>query len=67
MVPVAVITNLSAKGFDHQLAHHILNNPSLRKKLINNIERLLRYNDFKGVNIDFEEVRSEDRTALNLS
>ncbi|MDA3130037.1 glycosyl hydrolase family 18 protein [Aliibacillus thermotolerans] len=66
MVPVAVITNLSAKGFDHQLAHHILNNPSLRKKLINNIERLLRYNDFKGVNIDFEEVRSEDRTALNL-
>ncbi|MBE3570949.1 MAG: glycoside hydrolase family 18 protein [Bacillales bacterium] len=66
MVPVAVITNLSAKGFDHQLAHHILNNPSLRKKLINNIERLLRYNDFKGVNIDFEGVRSEDRTALNL-
>ncbi|MDQ0162159.1 glycosyl hydrolase family 18 protein [Aeribacillus alveayuensis] len=63
--PVAVVTNLSSRGFDPDMSHHLLTNQATRKNLINNIDRLLRTHDYKGVNIDFEGLRPQDRQAFN--
>lgn len=64
MEPVAVVSNLSAEGFDPQLVHHLLNNSRLRGILVQNISNLLHQYDFKGVNIDFEQVKPQDREAF---
>jgi spore germination protein len=65
VIPYATVTNLSAKGFDDNLAHHLVINSSLRKKLVNNIHSLLHQNDYKGVLIDFEGLQPEDRQHFN--
>lgn len=64
-IPFAVVTNLSEKGFDRDLAHHLLTNPAKRKQLIQNIGRVLREHDYKGVNIDFEGVAPADQQAFS--
>lgn len=63
--PYATLSNLSEKGFDPDLTHHLLSNKWRRKNLINNIYLLLHNNDYKGVVIDFEQVRLKDRSHLN--
>jgi spore germination protein len=63
--PYATLSNLSEKGFDPDLTHHLLGNKQRRKKFIDNIYLLLHNNDYKGVVIDFEQVRLEDRSNLN--
>ncbi|MEH7381099.1 glycosyl hydrolase family 18 protein [Bacillus sp. JJ1533] len=63
--PYATLSNLSEKGFDPDLAHHLMSNKWRRKNLINNIYSLLHKNDYKGVVIDFEQVRLKDRSHLN--
>jgi spore germination protein len=63
--PYATLTNLSEKGFDPELTHHLLSNEWRRKTLINNIYLLLHNKHYKGVVIDFEQVRLEDRSHLN--
>ncbi|MBO8170830.1 MAG: LysM peptidoglycan-binding domain-containing protein [Bacillaceae bacterium] len=63
--PVAVVTNLTKKGFDPELAHIILHDPVTRDRLIQNIRDLLRSKDYKGVNIDFEGLKPDDRKAFN--
>ncbi|BCJ88289.1 glycosyl hydrolase family 18 protein [Effusibacillus dendaii] len=63
--PVAVVTNLTQKGFDPELAHRLLKTPKLRRKLIQNIDILLRTQGYKGVNIDFEQLYPQDREFFN--
>ncbi|KKI89820.1 glycoside hydrolase [Bacillus sp. SA1-12] len=63
--PYATLSNLSEKGFDPDLTHHLISNPWRRKNFINNIHSLLHSNDYKGVVIDFEQVRDKDRSNLN--
>nr|WP_295970788.1 glycosyl hydrolase family 18 protein [uncultured Bacillus sp.] len=63
--PYATLSNLSEKGFDPDLTHHLIKNMWQRKKFINNIYTLLHTNDYKGVVIDFEQVRPKDRSNLN--
>jgi spore germination protein len=65
IVPYATLTNLSEKGFDPELTHHLISKPVLRSKLIENIYGLLNRHDYKGVVIDFEQVRPDDRNLLN--
>ncbi len=65
VVPYATLTNISNKGYDPDLIHQVLDNPSLRKVFINNIYALLDSHDYKGVVIDFEMVRPQDRENLN--
>lgn len=55
--PLAMITN----KFNSDLAKTLLENPANRKLLINNILNTLKTNNYKGVNIDFENVYYYDR------
>ncbi|MFF2448885.1 glycosyl hydrolase family 18 protein [Neobacillus sp. NPDC058068] len=66
LLPYATITNLSEKGFDPNLTHRLIGTPWLRKKLVNNIYSLLDSHDYKGVVVDFEQVKTQDRDNLNL-
>ncbi|WP_066070873.1 glycosyl hydrolase family 18 protein [Neobacillus soli] len=63
--PYATVTNISLKGYDPNLIHKILSNSNLRKSFINNIYTLLDSQDYKGIVIDFEMVRPQDRENLN--
>ncbi|QGQ45151.1 glycosyl hydrolase family 18 protein [Metabacillus sediminilitoris] len=65
LAPYATLSNLSEKGFDPDLTHHLISNPWKRKNFINNIYSLLHTHDYKGVVIDFEQVRLKDRSNLN--
>jgi spore germination protein YaaH len=57
---LAVVRN----EFNGELAHDILSSPTSTNNLINNIEKSLAANNYKGVNIDFELLYSKDREAF---
>lgn len=57
LLPYATITNLSEKGFDPNLTHRLISTNWLRKKLVNNIYSLLDIHDYKGIVVDFEQVK----------
>jgi len=59
--PLVTITNLSAEGFSSDIVHQVLNNPTARTNLVNNILFLVTNRGYGGVNIDFEMVLAEDR------
>ncbi|MBT2573642.1 glycoside hydrolase family 18 protein [Bacillus sp. ISL-51] len=59
--PHAVITNLTGGGFSSDLAHQVLQNPSARTNLVNNIVSLTTRKGYGGVNIDFERISEADR------
>ena len=65
LFPFATLTNISKKGYDSDLIHRLLVNVSLRKTFIKNIYSLLDSHDYKGVVIDFEQVKPQDRANLN--
>lgn len=54
---LAVVRN----EFNGALAHDILSNSNTRSKLVSNIQNSLAANGYKGVNIDFELLQSQDR------
>lgn len=61
VTPLATITNLTQEGFSMELVHQVLNNPTARTNLINNIFYLVSTSGYGGVNIDFERVSAQDR------
>ena len=61
VMPLVTITNLTSEGFSPELSHQVLNNPTARTNLINNIFNLVSRKGYGGVNIDFERVKAEDR------
>ncbi|QIZ09206.1 LysM peptidoglycan-binding domain-containing protein [Priestia megaterium] len=63
--PFATLTNLSEKGFDPNLTNRLISTTWLRQKFVNNIYSLLESHDYKGVVIDFEQVKTKDRANLN--
>ncbi|WP_428912248.1 glycosyl hydrolase family 18 protein [Niallia sp. Krafla_26] len=65
LLPYATLTNTSDKGYDPDLAHHLLSQKSVRKNLIHNIYTLLDSHDYKGIVIDFEQVQPKDRNHFN--
>ncbi|MDL2258924.1 LysM peptidoglycan-binding domain-containing protein [Eubacteriales bacterium OttesenSCG-928-K08] len=66
VAPVMVITNFNEKGaFSSERASAILNNPACRKRLIREIETMMRRKGFRGLDIDFENVYAKDRDAYN--
>jgi spore germination protein len=64
VTPLATITNLTSEGFSTKLVHQVLNNPTARTNLVNNIVHLVSRKGYGGVNIDFERVSAEDRDLL---
>ncbi|KYD27999.1 LysM peptidoglycan-binding domain-containing protein [Geobacillus sp. B4113_201601] len=61
VTPLVAITNLTTQGFSPILASRVLNNPEARTNLIENIFYLVSRKGYGGVNIDFEQIRGEDR------
>ncbi len=59
---LALVHNISSGGgFDENLIHAILSNPSLRQAAVANIAQIVWDNGYAGVNIDFENVPTYDR------
>jgi spore germination protein len=65
MIPLATITNQTETGFSPELIHQMLNNPSVKQNLIENIFSLVSTKGYGGVNIDFERVSTEDRDLFS--
>lgn len=59
--PLAVITNLTETGFSPEIGRRVLNDPTLRRRVIDNIYNLVKRENFAGVNIDFEQLRESER------
>jgi len=64
VVPLVTITNLTSQGFSSDLVSAVLNNPTARSNLVNNIVYLTKQHGYGGVNIDFELVKAQDRDLL---
>ncbi|MCL6637946.1 MAG: glycoside hydrolase [Alicyclobacillus sp.] len=50
--------------FDASLTHAVLSDPVARRTLVQQVTALVRDNQLDGINLDFENVRTADRTAL---
>ncbi|MCC2931549.1 glycoside hydrolase family 18 protein [Bacillus sp. LBG-1-113] len=61
VTPLATITNLTSAGFSTELVRQVLNNPTARTNLVNNIYNLVSTRGYGGVMIDFEKVSAADR------
>lgn len=61
VVLLVTITNLVLEGFSTELSHHVLNNPTSRTNLVNNIVNLVSRKGYGGVSIDFERIGAGDR------
>ena len=51
-------------GFDGDMIHRIINNPSKKARLINDIATTLKKYNFQGINIDFEEFKENGDEAI---
>ncbi|MDP4126221.1 MAG: glycosyl hydrolase family 18 protein, partial [Bacillota bacterium] len=58
---LALVHNLNNKGFDQQIAHQLLSNPSARTKFINNLVNLVTNENWDGICIDIEKTLTNDR------
>lgn len=65
VVPMMCITNFSATEAGTKLAHTILSDLSLVEKLLTNVINTMKNKGYRGLNIDFESVASEDRDVYN--
>lgn len=65
VVPLMTLTNFDGNGFNTELAHTVMANASIRRRLIDNILRTMRNRGFGGVNVDFEHMRPTDREWYN--
>ncbi len=57
--PLMTVTNLTETGFSPSLAHRVLNQPDVRNRLIDNIVQTISRKGYAGVNIDFEQRKTE--------
>jgi spore germination protein YaaH len=64
-VPLATITNLTTTGFSDELTSRVLNTPSARQHLMDQIVTLASEKGYAGVNIDFEQTLPEDRDVFS--
>ena len=66
--PLLVLTTLGEDGqFSGERAHLLLNTPTARAALIENLAQVLAMQGFAGVDIDFEYVPPEDADAYAAS
>jgi spore germination protein YaaH len=62
---VSIVPLVANSGFDRSLAHRILTDPEVRRRTIEDIVSFVVENNFSGINIDYENIPPEDRSALN--
>lgn len=51
-------------SFDPEITHQALNSTATRRKIINGVVELLNKYDLRGINIDFEHTKIEDRDMI---
>ncbi len=61
---LALVNNIRGNNFDNNTIHYMLSSPGSRSKAISGITRVILENGYQGVNIDFENVPTRDRTYL---
>lgn len=64
-VPVMSIINFSESSGGGATAHTVFTVPAARDRLLMQIAEVIRRKGYLGLNIDFENVRPDDRTAYN--
>ncbi|MCL6593388.1 MAG: LysM peptidoglycan-binding domain-containing protein, partial [Alicyclobacillus sp.] len=65
VAPLMTVTNFDGNTFNTELAHTLLANGSIRRRLLDNILRTARSRGYRGVNLDFEHMRPGDRPLYN--
>ncbi|WP_284286272.1 glycosyl hydrolase family 18 protein [Alicyclobacillus fastidiosus] len=63
--PLVTVTNFDGTNFNPSLAHTILANASIRRRLIDNMASTCKAKGYGGVNVDFEHMQPEDRPLYN--
>ncbi len=64
--PIMVITNTEeGGGFRSEITQSVLNNPTTRQTLINNVINKALQKGYLGVDVDFEYLYPDDREAYN--
>ena len=66
IMPMLTNFNSAKKDFDGVLLHGILNNTEKRKSFISSLIDTLTHYQFKGINIDFEELKEKTNEPLTL-
>jgi cellulose synthase/poly-beta-1,6-N-acetylglucosamine synthase-like glycosyltransferase/spore germination protein YaaH/peptidoglycan/xylan/chitin deacetylase (PgdA/CDA1 family) len=65
-----MLENMSSKkndgDFDGKLLSAVLLDPVKRNRLLDDIARIIKQNDFQGINIDFEELEAKSVDAMHL-
>ncbi|PRR78628.1 Spore germination protein YaaH [Clostridium liquoris] len=64
-VPMMAITNFTSTELGENVAHIVLSSKEISEQLITNIIKVLKEKNYKGVNIDFENVLPQDRELYN--
>lgn len=63
--PILTLTPFGADGnFNNNLISAIVNNPTARDNLINNIITIMQQKNYSGLDIDFEFIKAEDRDSF---
>ncbi|SFS54065.1 glycosyl hydrolase family 18 protein [Marininema halotolerans] len=62
-LPMVSITNFTEGNFSPEVAHNIFTKRQVRERLIANVINLMRIKSYKALNIDFENLREDDRDA----
>ena len=66
VAPLMVITNIKEGGsFDSNIAHAILTNEQVQNTLLENVIKVLKDNNYYGLDIDFEYIYPQDRENYN--
>jgi spore germination protein len=65
ITPMMAVTNFSSTSRGVNLANIVLNDTAIVDKLISNIIDVMNQKGYKGLNVDFENVRPEDRESYN--
>ncbi|SFG33153.1 glycosyl hydrolase family 18 protein [Sporolactobacillus nakayamae] len=65
IVPLMPIVNFSLNESGADVAHAIFTSSSARENLVSSVIRVMQQKGYRGLNIDFESVRPEDRQGFN--
>ncbi|MBS4201989.1 LysM peptidoglycan-binding domain-containing protein [Bacillus sp. FJAT-49732] len=65
VAPIMCITNFTFQDPGTTLAHTILSNVQLQERLLTNAINIMKAKGYRGLNIDFENVRQTDRELYN--
>jgi spore germination protein len=65
IMPIMPIVNFSTNESGADVAHAIFTSAAARENLVSSVIRVMQQKGYRGLNIDFESVRPEDRQGFN--